>query len=228
MAPKTRYARSGDLHIAYQVVGDGPIDVVYIPTWISHVEMLWEEPMVERFFSAIAAFSRLIVFDRRGSGLSDPVTSRRRSRSRWTTCWRSWTRPAPRRRPCSRIWRAGRWRSSSPPPSRSARARWRSTPRSRARSKATTSRGPGRPRSARRRSTRCSRSGARASASRRSAPSLADERVREGLVRPPGAQRGEPGHGAALFQLTGEMDVRGVLPSIRVPTLIAAPHAGTR
>ena len=75
MAPKTRYARSGDIHIAYQVVGDGPIDVVYVPTWISHIELLWEEPMVERFFSAIASFSRLIVFDRRGSGLSDPVTS---------------------------------------------------------------------------------------------------------------------------------------------------------
>jgi class 3 adenylate cyclase/pimeloyl-ACP methyl ester carboxylesterase len=73
MAPETRYARSGDLYIAYQVVGDGPIDVVYVPSWISQVEHYWEEPGVARSFNRLASFSRLIMFDRRGSGLSDPV-----------------------------------------------------------------------------------------------------------------------------------------------------------
>ncbi len=73
MPPETRYARSGDLHIAYQVVGDGPIDLVYVPTWISQVEHYWEEPGVKRYFERLASFSRLIMFDRRGSGLSDPV-----------------------------------------------------------------------------------------------------------------------------------------------------------
>ncbi len=73
MPPKTRYARSGDLHIAYQVVGDGSIDLVYVPTWISQVEHYWEEPGVSRYFERLASFSRLIMFDRRGSGLSDPV-----------------------------------------------------------------------------------------------------------------------------------------------------------
>jgi class 3 adenylate cyclase len=73
MAPETRYARSGDLHIAYQVVGEGPIDLVYVPSWISHVEHYWEEPGVKRYFDRLASFSRLILFDRRGSGLSDPV-----------------------------------------------------------------------------------------------------------------------------------------------------------
>ncbi len=73
MAPETRYARSGDLHIAYQVVGTGPIDLVYVPTWISQVEHYWEEPVVARYFERLASFSRLIMFDRRGSGLSDPV-----------------------------------------------------------------------------------------------------------------------------------------------------------
>ncbi len=73
MPPETRYARSGDLHIAYQVVGDGPLDLVYVPTWISQVEHYWEEPGVKRYFERLAAFSRLIMFDRRGSGLSDPV-----------------------------------------------------------------------------------------------------------------------------------------------------------
>jgi class 3 adenylate cyclase len=73
MPPETRYARSGDLHIAYQVVGDGPIDLVYVPSWISQVEHYWEEPAVARYFERLASFSRLIMFDRRGSGLSDPV-----------------------------------------------------------------------------------------------------------------------------------------------------------
>jgi class 3 adenylate cyclase len=75
MAPETKYARSGDLHIAYQVVGKGPIDLVYVPTWISQVEHYWEEPVVARFFNRLASFSRLIMFDRRGSGLSDPVVN---------------------------------------------------------------------------------------------------------------------------------------------------------
>lgn len=72
MRPVTRYARSGDLHIAYQVVRDGPIDLVYVPTWISQIEHVWEEPGVARYFTRLAAFSRLIMFDRRGTGLSDP------------------------------------------------------------------------------------------------------------------------------------------------------------
>jgi class 3 adenylate cyclase/pimeloyl-ACP methyl ester carboxylesterase len=74
MAPETRYARSGELHIAYQVIGDGPMDLVYVPSWISQVEHYWEEPIVARYFNRLASFSRLIMFDRRGSGLSDPVS----------------------------------------------------------------------------------------------------------------------------------------------------------
>jgi class 3 adenylate cyclase len=73
MAPTTRYARSGDIHIAYQVVGDGPIDLVYVPSWISAVEHYWDEPSVARYFNRLASFSRLIMFDRRGSGMSDPL-----------------------------------------------------------------------------------------------------------------------------------------------------------
>jgi class 3 adenylate cyclase/pimeloyl-ACP methyl ester carboxylesterase len=73
MAPETRYAHSGELHIAYQVVGDGPVDLVYVPSWISQVEVYWEEPLVARYFQRLASFSRLILFDRRGTGLSDPV-----------------------------------------------------------------------------------------------------------------------------------------------------------
>ena len=72
VAPVARYAKSGDLHIAYAVQGDGPIDIVWVPPWISHVEYLWAEPSLERFAKRIMQFARMITFDRRGSGLSDP------------------------------------------------------------------------------------------------------------------------------------------------------------
>jgi class 3 adenylate cyclase len=67
-----RYAKSGDLHIAYIVEGDGPIDLMWIPPWISQVEYLWSERSLARFMYRITSFARLITFDRRGSGLSDP------------------------------------------------------------------------------------------------------------------------------------------------------------
>lgn len=69
--PETQYARSGDVHIAYQVLGDGPIDVVFVPGFLSHIEFQWEEPMQAHFFQRLASFSRLIRFDKRGVGLSD-------------------------------------------------------------------------------------------------------------------------------------------------------------
>jgi class 3 adenylate cyclase len=71
--PETRYARSGDLNIAYQVAGDGPLDLVYVPGWISNVELNWDEPSHAHVLERLARFSRLILFDKRGTGLSDPV-----------------------------------------------------------------------------------------------------------------------------------------------------------
>jgi class 3 adenylate cyclase len=72
--PETQYARAEDgTHLAYKVVGDGPVDLVYLQPWFSHIEFIWEEPLYERFLQRIASFSRLIIFDRRGSGMSDPV-----------------------------------------------------------------------------------------------------------------------------------------------------------
>jgi pimeloyl-ACP methyl ester carboxylesterase/plasmid stabilization system protein ParE len=69
--PKTRYAKSGGVHIAYQVVGDGPVDLVYAPPWIGNMELFWEEPAYVRFLERLASFSRLILFDKRGTGASD-------------------------------------------------------------------------------------------------------------------------------------------------------------
>ena len=71
--PRTRYAKSGDVHVAYQVSGDGPLDLVLVPGFVSHVEYQWEDPLTARFFERLASFSRLIRFDKRGTGLSDRV-----------------------------------------------------------------------------------------------------------------------------------------------------------
>jgi pimeloyl-ACP methyl ester carboxylesterase/class 3 adenylate cyclase len=73
MHPETRYAKSGDVNIAYQVLGEGPLDLVFVPGWVSYVEGWWEEPSLARFLSRLASFSRVILFDKRGTGLSDRV-----------------------------------------------------------------------------------------------------------------------------------------------------------
>ncbi len=73
MVPETRYARSGDVNIAYQVPGDGPRDLVFVMGWVSNIEVFWEEPTLARFLTRLASFSRLILFDKRGTGLSDRV-----------------------------------------------------------------------------------------------------------------------------------------------------------
>jgi class 3 adenylate cyclase len=76
--PETRYAKTIDgVHIAYQVVGDGPVDLVFVPPWVSDVEIQWEEPRFARFLRGLASFSRLITFDKRGTGLSDRVSDDR-------------------------------------------------------------------------------------------------------------------------------------------------------
>jgi pimeloyl-ACP methyl ester carboxylesterase len=71
--PQVHYARSGDLNIAYQVIGDGPIDLVFVMGWVSHLEYFWKEPSFAAFLRRLASFSRLVLFDKRGTGLSDRV-----------------------------------------------------------------------------------------------------------------------------------------------------------
>jgi pimeloyl-ACP methyl ester carboxylesterase len=73
MQPQTRFAQSGDVNIAYQVVGEGPIDLVFVMGWVSNIDEFWTEPSWAYFLERLAKFSRLIVFDKRGTGLSDRV-----------------------------------------------------------------------------------------------------------------------------------------------------------
>lgn len=71
---ETRYALSGDIHIAYQLVGDGPFDLVFVPGFVTHMELQWRLPGFESFLTDLGSFSRLIRFDKRGTGMSDPVS----------------------------------------------------------------------------------------------------------------------------------------------------------
>lgn len=79
--PETRYARSGDVRIAYQVVGEGPLDLVFVPGFVSNLDAQWETQYAE-FFSRLAAFSRLILFDKRGTGLFAEWVAHRRQTAR--------------------------------------------------------------------------------------------------------------------------------------------------
>src|SRR5262245_13419914 len=71
MHPQTRYAKSGDVYIAYQVVGDAPLDLLRVGGGMTHLDYWWEFPAFARFVRRLASFSRLILFDKRGTGLSD-------------------------------------------------------------------------------------------------------------------------------------------------------------
>lgn len=74
--PDIQFARSGDVHIAYQVVGTGPVDLVWVPDWLSNVELQWDSPLLARFLERLASFSRLLLYDKRGTGLSDRTVDR--------------------------------------------------------------------------------------------------------------------------------------------------------
>lgn len=73
MVPETRYARFGELHLAYQVIGDGPPDILLLDQWFGHVDAQWDVAPLAELRERLATFGRLIVFDKRGTGLSDPI-----------------------------------------------------------------------------------------------------------------------------------------------------------
>ena len=199
------------------------MDVLYVPTWLSQIEHLWERPKVDALLRALAELGRLIMFDRRGSGMSDPLDERADARG---ADGRRQGRARRRRlratRRCSRSWRAARWPACSPPPTRPRRARsilyaaWARTLRSEdipwaepaGGARRGSMRVPGRHVGHGQRARR-----ARAERGRR-------PRVPR-LVRQARAPRREPRPDPQIIQqLIGEYDVRSVLPSIRVPTLV--------
>jgi hypothetical protein len=99
MRPDVRYARNGDVALAYQVIGDGPQDTLLVSGFLSNIEYAWMYPSLARFLTRLSGFSRLIMMDRRGSGLSDATSPGGRAGSsapQATVCWRCSTgRPPP-------------------------------------------------------------------------------------------------------------------------------------
>jgi pimeloyl-ACP methyl ester carboxylesterase len=73
MQPVTQYAKSGDVHIAYQAFGDGPINLVMVPGFVSNVENYWDQPDFARFLYRLGSYARVVTFDKRGTGMSDRV-----------------------------------------------------------------------------------------------------------------------------------------------------------
>ena len=89
MEAPTHYADSNGVNIAYQVHGEGPLDLVFVPGFVSHVELIWEEPSVARFFRRLASFARARSSSTSAARASPTASGgRRRWRSRWTTCGR--------------------------------------------------------------------------------------------------------------------------------------------
>ena len=82
--PETRYAKSGDIDIAFQVVGSGSLDLVFVPGFVSNLDVTWENSGMAAFYSRLAAFSRLILFDKRGTGLSDRMSGIATLEDEWT------------------------------------------------------------------------------------------------------------------------------------------------
>src|SRR3954449_6006930 len=73
MQPVTQYAKSGDVHVAYQAFGDGPINLVMVPGFVSNIENYWDQPDLARFLNRLGSYARVVTFDKRGTGMSDRV-----------------------------------------------------------------------------------------------------------------------------------------------------------
>jgi len=92
--PDTRYAKNGDNFVAYQVMGEGPFDLVFVPGFVSHLDLQMEWPLFANFVRRLASSCRLIRFDKRWTGLSDRTSSIPTIEDKWMTCEPSWTPPA--------------------------------------------------------------------------------------------------------------------------------------
>jgi pimeloyl-ACP methyl ester carboxylesterase len=99
--PVTRYALSGDINIAYQTIGDGPVDIILVPGLVSHIEFLHEIAGYTVFLRGLSSFARVVTFDKRGQGLSEKIAGAPSLNSAWTTFAPSWTRPTQSAPSCS-------------------------------------------------------------------------------------------------------------------------------
>lgn len=219
MAAQTKYARSGDLHIAYQVVGEGPVDILWIPTWIWQVEHIWEEPWTARMLRDLSGFSRLIMFDRRGTGLSDPVLGASSLEEQMDDVVAVMDAVGSEEAALVAMLEAGAMAclfAATHPERTRALVLWEAMPR------ITSAPGYEWPPSARDRQTWTEHLVADWGSGERviNFAHSDDERLREWAGR---LERlaASPGTAYAMNRLMSEVDVRGVLPMIQAPTLVA-------
>ena len=112
MTPRTQYARNGDVYLAYQVVGEGPRDLVLSLDWASHLEVIWEHPTFGELVSSLVRLGRVLCFDMRGIGLSDNVVGRGVAPEDWSTTssWSWWTAAGSERATLLRRATLSKWR----------------------------------------------------------------------------------------------------------------------
>jgi pimeloyl-ACP methyl ester carboxylesterase len=222
MPPETQYAKCGDLNIAYQVVGEGPFDLLHIPGFVSNVELAWEEPTCAHFLERLASFSRLILFDKRGTGMSDrvpadelPTLEERMDDVRavleavgaervallsnseggnLATLFAATHPEHTRALVTTGMFACRVWNPDYP---------WAPTPEERARDIEETERDWG-----------------KTSWLEHLAPSVADDEAFERRLATYFRRSASPGAAAALLRMNTYIDIRHVLPTIRVPTLI--------
>lgn len=219
-SPEIRYARSGDVQIAYEVVGDGPIDILLVPAWASNIELYWEDPRASHLNRRLASFSRLILFDKRGTGLSDRLGGSPTLEARMDDVRAVMDAVGSERAVLVGFWEGGPMSAlfAATYPERvtalvlygmmaahtwSPEHPWAPTPEANESATAAVEANWGRGRTV-----------------ERLAPSLAhDEGFRRWWAR---LERNSlsPGGAAQMFRLNTAIDVRAILPTIRVPTLV--------
>jgi pimeloyl-ACP methyl ester carboxylesterase len=113
MRPETRYTKSPEGgYVAYQLFGSGSVPLVFVTNWITNCDAMWEEPTMAAYFDRMGKFARVLCFDKRGTGVSDPVPAQQPcpgSRNGWTTSRPSWTPPKWDALPWSGTRRAAQW-----------------------------------------------------------------------------------------------------------------------
>ena len=213
--PATHYAVTAQGEsVAYQVVGNGPFDLVFVPGFISHVELLWAEPSIARFYERMASYSRLILFDKRGTGLSDPIPGPQPLEERMQDVQAVLDAVGSERAALVGLSEEARWLPCSRRHTRSERSPSYSAARSGAarRSGIPPGSGGSRPAGVSRR-----RSRGDGSALSLLGPSSGATARQRGLLERAGAS---PRMAQALIAMWLEIDLGDVLPSISVPTLV--------
>lgn len=217
MIPETRYVKTGDAHIAYQVIGEGPLDLVYVGSWFSHLDVRWEWPGLAGMLHRLASFTRLLLFDKRGTGASDPLPL---STLPTLEDWMDDVRVVMDAAGSEKAVLYGSTEGGPMAMLFAATHRERTSALVLANTAPRTLPGPGYPWGLSPEIELIIRKWGRESALDLAAPSAAgDDRFRTWMAKYERVSA-PPGAATALWTMIAELDVRAVLPTIHVPTLV--------